>query len=96
MQLRWLHIIGYINVPYVRVTVQLYVVVTFKSVKNRLFCQKKILNLKYGTHKLQPIIFWGCIQGMNQQTFLTIHLNISIGVLNEPLLRQRITKIICL
>jgi len=34
---------------------------------------RKFLNVEYGTHKLQAIIFWGCIQGMNQQNFVTTH-----------------------
>jgi len=38
-------------------------------------CEKQVvlseknLNREYGTHKLQALIFWGCIQGMNQQNF---------------------------
>jgi len=48
---------------------------------------RKFLNLEYGPHKVQAIIFWGCIQGMNQQNCVTIHVNISIRVLNEPFLR---------
>jgi len=62
-------------------------VVAFKSVKNRLFCQKIFVYLEYGTHKPQAMIFWRCIQDMNQQNVVTIHLSISIRVLNKSVLR---------
>ena len=43
--------------------------------------------LKSDVWNTQAIIFWGCIQGMNQQNFVTIHFNISIRVINEPFLQ---------
>ena len=39
---------------------------------------ENFLNEEYGRHKLQAMIFWVWIQGMNQQNFVTIHLNIPI------------------
>jgi len=44
---------------------------------------EKNLIPEYGTHKLEAIIFWGCMQGTNQQTFVKIHMNKSIRVLNQ-------------
>jgi len=56
---------------------------------------ENFLNEEYGRHKLQAMIFWVWIQGMNQQNFVTIHLNIPIWVLNDPFLQQCIMKLTC-
>ena len=50
------------------------------EVLQQVVLSEKFLNQEYGTHKMQAMIFWGCIQGMNQQKFVTILLNISIRV----------------